>query len=82
MTHTSGGFLVLLLVIAIIFMPNGCSPEKSYITESPPIVCGDSVSQQEINGESESDTSSFATALIIIIIVIFIIYCFTSANNQ
>jgi len=84
MPHTSGGFLVLLLVVVILFMPVRCSTEKSYITESPLVTCGDSASQQETLDDCESendDCSKFITVVIVVLIIIFIIYCFSNSSG-
>jgi len=75
----SGGFIALLLVIAII-LSFGSSPENGY--ESPQTVCGDSISQSETQEDNENDTSQFITVIIFVIIVIFIIYCITGSDNQ
>ena len=74
----SGGFIALLLVLAIILLPFGNSPENGY--ESPQIVCGDFSSQNETH--EDNDTAKIIAFVIIVIIVIFIIHCITGSDNQ
>jgi len=78
MQKSCGGFIALLLVVAIMLsLPN--SSDFGY--ESPQIVCGDSLSQNETHEDNESGSKVIAV-VIFVIIVIFIIYCITGTDNQ
>jgi len=78
MQKSCGGFIALLLVVAIMLsLPNSAD----YGYESPQTVCGDSLSQSETHEDSESG-SNFIAVVIFVIIVIFIIYCITGSDNQ
>ena len=79
MQKSCGGFIALLLVIALILsLPN----LPDYRHESPQIVCGDSFSQSEAQEDSENNTSQFIVFVVIAIIVIFTLYCITGTDNQ
>jgi hypothetical protein len=77
MTHTPGGFIALLLVIAIL-LPCVSSPENEIVTESPQTVCGDSPVQ---SGTTDgNNTEKTIMVAVIVIIVIFIIYGWSQTN--
>jgi len=79
MQKSGGGFIALLLVIAIMLsLPN--TPDYGY--ESPRTVCGDSIAQSETYEDNEDETLKVILIVIIVLIVIFIIYCITGSDNQ
>ena len=75
----SSGFLILLLIVAIVLSPPN-PPGHGF--ESPLTAGGDSVTQSETLEDNGDDTAQTIAAVIFIIIVIFIIYRITGSDNQ